>query len=109
MNEKRRIVVNTLANGIAQFSALIASFVFMPFLIRSFGITGFGLYLLASSIVAYGTLLDLGVGASVVKMTADAAARGDREDLSSVISSALVFYLLIGIVVRPHSQYRSAS
>lgn len=99
MSEKRRIVVNTLANGVAQFAALIASFVFMPFLIRGFGITGFGLYLLASSIVAYGILLDLGVGASVVKMTADAAARGHREDLSSVISSALVFYLLIGIAV----------
>lgn len=99
MNEKRRIVMNTLANGVAQFAALLASFIFMPFLVKGFGTTGFGLYLLASSIVAYGTLLDLGVGASVVKMTADAVARGNREELGRTISSALIFYLVVGIVV----------
>ena len=99
MSEKRRIVVNTLANGVPQFASLLSAFVFMPLLIQGFGPAGYGLYLLAGSIAAYGNLLDLGVGASVVKMTADAVARDDREELSRTISSALLFYLAVGVAI----------
>jgi O-antigen/teichoic acid export membrane protein len=81
MSEKRRIVVNTLFNGIAQFAAVLSALVFMPLLIKGFGATDYGLYLLASSAFAYASLLDLGVGASLTKMTAEAAARNDRERL----------------------------
>lgn len=99
MSEKRRIVVNTLANGVSQFAGMLAALVFMPFLIKGFGTADYGLYLLASSIAGYASLLDLGVGTSLVKMTAEAATRDDREALSRTISSALAFYVLVGIVI----------
>lgn len=99
MSEKRRIVVNTLANGVAQFAALISALVFMPFLIKGFGTTDYGLYLLASSVVGYASLLDLGVGTSLVKLTAEAVARDDRERLGRLTSSTLAFYTVVGAVI----------
>ena len=99
MSEKRLIVVNTLANGVAQFAAMLSALVFMPFLVRSFGIGDYGLYLLASSVVGYAVILDFGVSAAVGKTTAEAAAQGDTDRLGRTISSALAFYTLVGIVV----------
>jgi O-antigen/teichoic acid export membrane protein len=98
MSEKRRIVVNTLANGTAQFTQLLSALVFMPLLIKGFGVNDYGLFLLASSIAAYATLLDLGVGASVVKLTAESLAQGDREGEGRVVSTALAFYTVVGLI-----------
>jgi O-antigen/teichoic acid export membrane protein len=99
MSEKRRIVINTLANGVAQFASMLSALVFMPFLIKGFGATGYGLYLIASSVAGYAGLLDLGVGTSVTKITAEASAQGDSERVGRVVSSGVAFYTLVGIVV----------
>lgn len=98
MSEKRRIVVNTLANGTAQFASMLSALIFMPFLIKGFGTVDYGLYLLVSSISGYSGLLDLGVGASVVKMTAESSARGDARETGRIVSSAVAFFTLVGIV-----------
>jgi O-antigen/teichoic acid export membrane protein len=98
MSEKRRIITNTLANGSAQATALIASLVFMPLLIRSFGITYYGLYLIVTSVAQYAQLLDFGVGASLIKMIAQHIAEDDRDGIGPLVSAALVFYLIIGVV-----------
>lgn len=71
MSEKRQLVTNTLANGVAQFAGVISSIIFMPLLIRGFGLREFGLYMLAGSVGAYASLLDLGVGTSLAKMVAE--------------------------------------
>lgn len=99
MGEKRRIVSNTLANGMAQFTAMAASLVFMPMLIRSFGAADFGLFILASSVGAYASLVDFGVGTSLVKNVAERSAAGDREGLSKYISTSLTFYIGAGLLV----------
>lgn len=97
--EKRRLVANTLANGLAQSAAMLASLVFMPLLIRAFGIGQFGLYMLASSVTAYAALLDFGAGSALTKMVAEHHATGDREALAGTISSTLSFYTVVGVVV----------
>ncbi len=99
MSEKRRLVSNTLANGIAQFTAMATSLVFMPMLIRAFGPQDFGLFLLASAVGAYASLVDFGVGTSLVKNVADRVASGDRDGIGSYVSTALVFYIFAGLLV----------
>ena len=49
----------------------------MPLLIRGFGVRDYGLYILAGSVGAYASLLDLGVGTSLAKMVAEASATDD--------------------------------
>ncbi len=97
--EKRRLVSNTLANGLSQTAAMFASLAFLPLLIHSFGLKEFGLYMLASSVTAYTALLDLGAGSALTKMVAEHDATGDREALAGSASSTLSFYTVIGVVV----------
>jgi len=97
--EKRRFAANTLLNGMAQSASMFASLIFMPMLVSSFGITHYGLFMLASSVTAYASLADFGVGTALTKMVAERYSTGDREDLPRVVSSALLFYLGIGVVV----------
>lgn len=97
--EKRRLVTNTFLTGLSQSAAMIASLVFMPMLITAFGIGDYGLFMLVSSVTAYAALLDLGVGSALTKMVAEHEARHDRDALSSSISTTLVFYTAVGVVV----------
>ncbi len=97
--EKRRLVVNTAANGTAQLASMVASLVFMPLLISAFGLGNYGLYMLASSVAAYASLMDLGVGAALTKLVAEHAATSDEATVAESVSSALVFYLLVGLIV----------
>lgn len=99
MSEKRLIITNTLANGVAQFAGIVAGFLLMPWLVRSFGVTNYGLYMLAQSVVAYATVLDLGVGASLVKLVAEKASVRDGKQVSRLASTTLLFYLIIGAAV----------
>lgn len=97
--EKHRFAANTLLNGLAQSATMLASLVFMPLLVTSFGITHYGLFMLASSVTAYASLADFGVGTALTKLVAERHATGDREGVSSAVASALLFYLAIGALL----------
>lgn len=86
--QKRRIVVSTFVNGLAQLASLPAALVFMLWLIGRFGLTNYGIYLLATSIAGYVTILDLGVGASVMRMVSAKSAVGDLSSVSQLVSTA---------------------
>lgn len=99
MSEKRRLISNTAANGIAQFTAMASSLIFMPLLIKEFGTTDFGLFILASAVAAYASLVDFGVGTSLIKNIAERAAVSDSEGIGKYVSTGLSFYLVIGVLV----------
>jgi O-antigen/teichoic acid export membrane protein len=99
MTEKRRLISNTLANGLAQFTAMASSLIFMPMLIRAFGVHDFGLFLLASSIAAYASLVDFGVGTALIKHVAERSASEDKEGLGKHISTSLAFYIVAGLFI----------
>lgn len=98
LSNKTQLVKNTVASGAAQVVQMASSLVFMPLLINTFGIGSFGLYMLTSSVSGYASLLDLGVGSSVVKFVAEHSARDENEDISKVVSSALTFYIIVGVI-----------
>lgn len=97
--EKRRLVRNTVLNAMSQFASLLAAFVFMPLLVRAFGLTNYGLYVLISAVAAYAALLDLGVGQALTRKVAESAATDEPHLASESISTALAFYAAVGVVV----------
>jgi O-antigen/teichoic acid export membrane protein len=76
---------------------MASAFAFMPFLIGRFGLSDYGLFLLAGSLSGYMGLMDLGVGASVVKYVAEHRARGENRELGEILSTSLVFYVVVGL------------
>lgn len=93
-----RLVRNTAANAAAQIAQMASAFVFMPLLVHEFGLAEYGVFMLAGSMSGYLGLLDFGVGASLVKFVAEKKAKQQTTELTSIISSALLFYVFVGVV-----------
>lgn len=99
MSDKRRIVTNTAANGIALAASILSGLIFMPLLVRGFGDHDYGLYMLALSVAGYASILDLGVGSAVIKKIAERMSVDDEEGVQRLASTALAFYVIVGVLV----------
>jgi O-antigen/teichoic acid export membrane protein len=96
---QRRVLLSTASNYAGLVFNLGTWFFLTPFLLTHLGRTQYGLWALVGSLVAYGSLLDLGVGEAVVKYVSEFRAKGDDETASQLISTALVLYLVLGLIV----------
>jgi O-antigen/teichoic acid export membrane protein len=97
-DDKRVIARNTLANSGVQLLQLVAAFFYMPFLISSFGLANYGVFMLAGSLSIYLGLLDFGVNPTVVKHVAEYVASGRRAELARLISNSAAYYAAVGVV-----------
>lgn len=98
-SQKRRILKNTAANGVAQAVSMISTFIFLPLLVRDFGVSAYGVLALSMSVSAYALLLDLGVSAALVRLVAERTARDDGRGIASAIFSATTIYGALGVFV----------
>jgi O-antigen/teichoic acid export membrane protein len=78
---------------------IVIGFFMMPFLVHGLGTTGYGIWTTATSVVASYYLLDLGFSSAVMRYVADALGRNDRERANQVISTALVVYSVLALVL----------
>ncbi|MBA2676981.1 MAG: hypothetical protein H0U76_01070, partial [Ktedonobacteraceae bacterium] len=62
---RRRVLTSTITNYIGKIIALGTWFFLTPFILHQLGTTNYGLWTLVGSMVAYGSLLDLGIGGAV--------------------------------------------
>lgn len=99
MTEKRTLVLNTAANVAAQVVTVAVSFVTLPLMLRSFGTSVYGVFMIASSLVGFATLFDLGVGITTVKRIAEHLEQEDEAQMASSVSSALVLYGILGLLI----------
>ena len=76
---RRRVMVGTASNYAGQIIAFASLFFLTPFILRHLGAATYGLWVLVSSIVAYGSVLDLGVWGAIIKYVAEYRARGEAD------------------------------
>ncbi len=81
--------------------AIVSGLVVTPIVIHSVGTEGFGVWSFIGSITIYLSILDFGVGPTVVRFAAEAGGRGSDEDLNSVASTGFATYLAIGVATVP--------
>lgn len=96
--------VNRVLGGIfsswASFVVTAAtSLVMAPFLVRTMGNEGYGLWSLYMAITGYFALLDFGVSPAVVRYTSRYKALGDREAERRVVATGMCFFLAIGALI----------
>jgi O-antigen/teichoic acid export membrane protein len=96
---RRRVLVGTLSNYIGQFATFGAWFLLTPFILREVGVAMYGLWALMGSMVAYGSLLDLGIWGAIIKYTAEYRALRREEEINALIGTALSVYLVLGSIV----------
>ena len=96
---RRGAVRNTIANGLGRIVALAAGFLLTPVILHAVGSEAFGLWVLVGSIVAYGSLANLGIGGALTKYIAEHRARGETGEARATIVAARRVYLLMGAAV----------
>lgn len=89
---KRRIALNTAANALSQAASVLVAIVFLPLLVKAFGLAGYGLFMLSVTVAGYTYLLDLGIGVQVVRMVAERLERDAGDGVGTVVASALVLF-----------------
>jgi len=77
-------------------AAMVSGLVVTPIVLDAIGTNSFGIWSFIGGITIYLAVLDLGLGPSVVRFTAEAHGRGDPEETNRIASVALALYAVIG-------------
>ena len=84
---RRRVVYSTASNYGAKIITLSIWFFLTPFILRQLGPSGYGLWIVVGSAVAYGTLLNIGISGAVIKYIAEHRARGENDQVQSLVAT----------------------
>jgi len=91
-----RVLRNVLSNYLRFFSAGVIGFLITPVMVHMLGDGGYGLWVTIFSLTGYFGLFDQGIRPSLIRYVSRDHALGDRDGLSSTLSSALLLYGAIG-------------
>jgi O-antigen/teichoic acid export membrane protein len=94
---RRRVARGTASNAIGQALTLGTWFLLTPFILSRLGSSSYGLWALVGSVVAYGSLLDLGIAGAIIKYMAEYNARGETSKARSLIATSLWLYTALGL------------
>ena len=95
----RDILLNTLTSYLRDAVDILSFIVLVPFLIKTLGTESFGLWSLLWSFISLFSLIDMGVGSSVVKYVGEAKGKGNINRQQQVISTIFWIYLGLGTVL----------
>lgn len=76
----------------------LVGLLYTPYMLRMMGKSEFGLYSIAASIVAYLTILDLGLGNAIVRYTAKYRAEGKLDEQYKMFGMFFILYCGIGLI-----------
>jgi O-antigen/teichoic acid export membrane protein len=93
---QRRMLRGAASNYVGRFTGLIIWFFFTPFVLHSLGAAEYGLWVVVGSVVGYGYIFNLGIGAALVKYVAEAGAH-EAEETQQLVATGLVLYTMLGL------------
>ncbi len=82
-------------------AAIVSGLVVTPIILDSIGDDSFGIWAFIGAITIYLSVLDFGVGPTVVRYAAEARGRRSVEDTNAIASVGLALYGVIGLVTLP--------
>jgi O-antigen/teichoic acid export membrane protein len=92
---------NTLGVYGVYAAAIVSGLVVTPVVIHSIGKSAFGVWSFIGSVTIYLSVLDFGVGPSIVRFAAEAHGRSAHDDINEVASTGLAMYAVIGVITLP--------
>ena len=95
MSGRKRFAFNVVMNWFAMAVGMVIPFFLTPMVVRHLGPTGYGVWILAVSTVAYLNLLDFGLRSAIIRFVSKAEAQHKPENSRSAIRAALWFRLLV--------------
>jgi len=95
---RRRLALNSASATTLNIVNIVVAFVMSPIVVSALGDRIYGAWEALLSIVGYFGILDAGIGPAVVRYVALADGKGDRDELSRVLSPALAILTVVGLV-----------
>lgn len=95
----RRVVRAGASNVAGRFVSIVVWFLLTPVILTAVGPAAYGLWVLVTSLLSYGFLLDLGVSATLTKYVAEHLSRGDPESARRYVATAVRLHSLLGGIV----------
>jgi O-antigen/teichoic acid export membrane protein len=96
---RRRVAIGTTSNFIGQIIVFVVSFVLTPIILYYLGASVYGLWILLGSVVAYSSVLDLGIWGTIIKYVAEYQAQRNYNGARALLSTVLAFYLLVALLI----------
>jgi len=92
------LLINIMSNFVFRFVGLSLSFFAVRFLVESVGVERYGIFLLSSTLLGYFALANVGLPGALLKYVPEYIVKKDFVSLNRVVSSAYIFYILMGLV-----------
>jgi O-antigen/teichoic acid export membrane protein len=94
--DKAQILKNVGSSWFALGVNVVVGIFLSPYIIHRLGDEAFGLWILIFSVTGYYGLFDLGIRSSIVRYVAKFSAIGEKEELNSLVNTAMISYGGIG-------------
>ena len=92
----RLFLRNTAAGYLLKVLQMVLGLVAIPVLVGRVGAEGYGLIVLAGTLLGYFSVFDLGMSNAITKFVAQYEATGDRDEVDRVIATSLATFAVIG-------------
>ena len=93
-----KVVINATSNYVGRFLTLGMWFFLTPFILNRVGSSAYGAWTLVTSLLAYGTLLGLGIAKAITKYVAEFRGKGEPEQAQRLVATALWLYIGLGVL-----------
>lgn len=92
--QARTILRNIFSNWLSYIVMVLAGFFLSPFVVRSLGDSGYGVWILVISLTGYFSVLDVGIRSSLGRFIARYVSLNEPEKVNRTVSTALVMLSL---------------
>ncbi len=95
----KTIAKNVASNYLGVMGSIVIAFFLSPYLVRTLGDTGYGVWSIIASLTAYMSLLDLGVTSAVAKYVSEHRVKNDHKSANEILASSVVLLLFVAIAL----------
>src|SRR3989449_4159915 len=99
MTGGRRVARNVVVNVVSQVWLTLLVIVTVPIVLHGIGVPAYGIFVLASLVLGYTALLDLGLTPAVIRSIAVHHATGNHARLQHIIGTALTMLIVLALLV----------
>ena len=93
------LVLGSVSNYISLVVNIAIGVALTPFIVRHVGAEGYGVWIFILSVTGYYGLVNLGVGAAVLRYVSVAVGKGDQERIRQVVNTAGAFFFVTGPLI----------
>jgi len=98
INSTQQVKTGAILSYITIAFNIVASFLYTPFLVRTLGLSDYGLFALSASLVSYFSI-DLGLSTAITRFIARYRAEGNEHRIKDVLGVAYKLYVAIDIIL----------